>query len=113
MVVKMILVLIKAFPLDNESLNEIIEFSKELIEKSRQEYGNIHYNLYLNKEDNTLLLVGEWKSKELLVNHLKTDYFIEFEENIDELLSNDLIISVYDSKALNFNSLNIFKSLNF
>ena len=109
----MILILIKAFPLDKDSLNEIIGFSKELIEKSRKEYGNIYYNLYLNTEDDTLLFVSEWKSKKQLVNHLKTDYFIEFEENIDELLSNDLIISVYDSKALTFNSLIIFKGLTF
>ena len=42
----MIIVLAKAIAKDKNAKNEIIEFSKALIENSKSEEGNIDYNLY-------------------------------------------------------------------
>ncbi|MDO5823766.1 putative quinol monooxygenase [Methanobrevibacter sp.] len=93
----MIIVQAKAIPKDETSKNEIIGFAQDLIEKSREEAGNVDYNLLVNTDDDTLLFVEQWDSIEILNNHLKTEHFIKFGENIGDLVAEDLKISVFDA----------------
>ena len=95
----MILVLAKAIPKDEDACEKIVEFAQDLIENTRKEEGNIDYNLYSNTADGTLLFVEQWESKEILGTHLQTDHFIRFGENIQDLVSSELIIDVYDAEA--------------
>ena len=44
----MIIVQAKAIPKNRESQNKIIEFAQDLIKKSKEESGNIDYNLLIN-----------------------------------------------------------------
>ena len=62
----MIIVLAKAIPKDENAKNQIIDFSKDLIENSKSEEGNIDYNLYTDTSDNSLMFVEKWESKEAL-----------------------------------------------
>lgn len=95
----MIIVQAKAIPKDETSKNEIIGFAQDLIEKSREEAGNVDYNLLVNTDDDTLLFVEQWDSIEILNNHLKTEHFIKFGENIGDLVAEDLKISVFDANS--------------
>lgn len=96
----MIIVQAKAIPKDVEALDKIIVSAENLIKNTRAEEGNISYNLYSNVEDDTLLFVEFWKSKEDLEIHLKTDHFIKFGEEIADYLECDLVIDVFDSKTI-------------
>ncbi|MCQ2971286.1 MAG: antibiotic biosynthesis monooxygenase [archaeon] len=96
----MIIVQAKAIPKDETSKNGIIEFAQDLIKKSKEESGNIDYNLFVNTDDNTLLFVEQWDSVEILKNHLKTEHFIKFGENISDLVVSDLEINVFDANSI-------------
>ena len=85
----MIIVQAKAIPKNRESQNKIIEFAQDLIKKSKEESGNIDYNLLINTDDDTLLFVEQWDSIEILNSHLKTEHFLNFGENIADLVVSD------------------------
>ncbi len=53
----MIIVLAKVVPKDDEAKAKIIEFSKDLIESSKAEEGNVDYNLYENTSEDSLMFV--------------------------------------------------------
>jgi len=97
-----IIVLAKAIAKDENAKNEIIEFSKALIENSKSEEGNIDYNLYEDTSDNSLMFVEKWESIEILQKHMQTDHFLKFGQNIGDLLSGDLGIEVFNSEKLEF-----------
>ncbi len=97
----MIIVQAKAIPINIDAKDKIIGFAEDLIEKSRNEKGNIDYNLFLNIEDNSLLFVEKWESTEILNSHLQTEHFIEFGKNIDGLLKSDLDIQVFSPEEIN------------
>ena len=98
----MIVVLAKAIPEDENAKNKIIDFSKDLIDNSKSEEGNIDYNLYEDTSDNSLMFVEKWESVEILQKHMQTDHFLKFGKNIGDLLSGDLGIDVFDSEKLEF-----------
>ena len=98
----MIIVLAKAMPKDENAKNQIIDFSKDLIENSKSEEGNIDYNLYTDTSDNSLMFVEKWESIEILQKHMQTDHFLKFGQNIGDLLSSDLGIEVFNSEKLEF-----------
>lgn len=94
----MIIVQAKAIPKDDDAQIKIIEFAQDLIKNSRNENGNIDYNLYINTDDKTLLFVEQWDSIDILNCHLQTDHFLKFGENISDLVSSELVINVFDAK---------------
>ena len=98
----MIIVLAKAMPKDENAKNQIIDFSKDLIENSKSEEGNIDYNLYTDTSDNSLMFVEKWESIEILQKHMQTDHFLKFGQNIGDLLSSDLGSEVFNSEKLEF-----------
>ena len=98
----MILVLAKVFPKDEDSKNQIIAFSKDLIENSKAEEGNIDYNLLVDTSDDFLMFVEKWESIEILQKHMQTDHFIKFGQNIENLVSDNLGIEVLNCENLEF-----------
>ena len=98
----MILVLAKAYPKDEDSKNQIIEFSKDLIENSKAEEGNIDYNLYEDTSDDYLMFVEKWESIEILQKHMQTDHFLKFGQKIEGLVSDNLGIEVFNCENLEF-----------
>ena len=59
-----------------------------LIAKSRQEPGNIHYDLYQALDDDTAFLFHEsWKNQKALDEHMQTDYVQAFVAKGAELLA--------------------------
>jgi pentatricopeptide repeat protein len=55
---------------------EAIKLYEELIEKTRKEEGCISYSLFRDIEDDSILtMIEEWKSKDALDKHFKTEHF--------------------------------------
>ena len=98
----MIIVLAKAVPKDDAAKEKIIEFSADLIEKSKAEEGNIDYNLYENTSEDSLMFVEQWDSIEILQNHMQQEHFVKFGQNIVDLVASELEISVFNSDKLEF-----------
>lgn len=98
----MIVVLAKIIPKDVDAKNKIVDFSVELIEKSKAEEGNVDYNLYENAHEDSLMFVEKWQSIEILQKHMQTQHFIKFGQNIQNLVAGELEIDVFDSEKLEF-----------
>ena len=98
----MIIVLAKAVPKDEEAKAKIIEFSSDLIEKSKAEEGNIDYNLYENTSEDSLMFVEQWESIEILQKHMQQEHFLKFGQNIGGLVAAELEIGVFNSDKLEF-----------
>ena len=96
---KMIIVNAKLVPADGKK-DEIIEKVEKLLQESRTHVGNISYNLYSNVEDDTLMFVEKWESKEALEKHMKTEVFLKFGEESGELLSQDLEIQIFTAELI-------------
>lgn len=56
----------------------IVEISKDLIETTLSEEGNIDYQLLKSTTDNTLTFVEKWESPEALQKHMASPHFQEF-----------------------------------
>ncbi|WP_407378386.1 putative quinol monooxygenase [Methanobrevibacter sp.] len=98
----MIIVLAKAIPKDENAKMNFISVSSDLIEKSKAEEGNIDYNLYDDVNADSLMFVEKWKSVEDLQNHMQTEHFIKFGQNIQNLVACELEIEVFSSDKLEF-----------
>ena len=96
----MIIVLAKTIPKDDNAKAYIIEFSKDLIENSLLEEGNIDYNLYENTSEDSLMFVEKWESIEILQKHMQTEHFLEFGQKIGDLVAGELDIEIFNSEKL-------------
>lgn len=96
----MIIVIAKANAKDDDAKAKIIEFSKDLIENSRAEEGNIDYNLYENTIDGTLTFVEQWETPEILQKHMAQEHFISFGKNIADLVDGELAINVFNADQI-------------
>ena len=56
----------------------IVEISKELIETTLSEEGNIDYQLLQLTDDDTLTFVEKWESPEALQKHMASPHFQNF-----------------------------------
>jgi quinol monooxygenase YgiN len=95
----MIIVHAKLEPKENKS-REIIDKAKDLLKASRNHDGNISYNLYSNVEEDTLQFVEKWESLESLQKHMQTEEFIKFGKDIEELLSSELKVELYEANLV-------------
>ena len=95
----MIIVNAKLVPITDKK-DELIEKVDTLLKESRTHKGNISYNLYSNVEDDTLIFVEKWESKEALEEHMKTEIFLKFGEESRELLSKDLEVELYTADLI-------------
>ena len=56
----------------------IVEITKELIETTLSEEGNIEYQLLQSTDDDTLTFVEKWESPEALQKHMASPHFQSF-----------------------------------
>ena len=82
-----------------EKVDEFLEFTKELIEKSRAEEGCISYSLYQDPQDRSkFMFFEEWKNQAAIDFHFATDHFKKFDEKMGEFAASPPVISIYDAK---------------
>lgn len=87
-------------PAKEDKISEIINKADTLIKASRTHDGNISYNLYQDVLDDSLIFIEKWESKEALDAHMQTSEFIEFGENIKELLTSELDIKIINGEEI-------------
>ena len=66
----------------------IVEISKELIETTLSEEGNIEYQLLQSTDDDTLTFVEKWESPEALQKHMASPHFQSFSDESGDFVEN-------------------------
>ena len=94
-----ILVLAKVEPKEG-CQDSIIEVSKELIDESLLEEGNIDYQLLESLDSDNLTFVEKWKSLEDLQKHMRSPHFLNFSEESEEFIEN-MTVQVINANELN------------
>lgn len=68
----------------------------ELIEKTRQEKGNISYTLFEDTENaGEYVLIEEWEDGESLAAHFESEHFKRIVPEIQRLLVKPSVVNVY------------------
>jgi quinol monooxygenase YgiN len=81
---------------------EFLESVTELIEASRAEQGNESYKLLKDTEqDNTYLMVEQWKDQEALGLHNASSHFQEFVAKAPKYLTAPLNVQAYAGQLIN------------
>ena len=93
-----ILVLAKVEPKDG-CQDSILEVSKELIDESLLEEGNIDYQLLKSIDSDNLTFVEKWKSLEDLQKHMRSPHLVNFGEESNEFIE-DMTIQVINADEL-------------
>lgn len=83
-----------------EQKDTIISMANDLIAESRTHYGNISYNLFENTEDQTLMFIEKWESKEALESHMQSEVFHTFGQKNKELIEGDIKVEIYFAELL-------------
>ncbi|MBQ2666348.1 antibiotic biosynthesis monooxygenase family protein [Methanobrevibacter sp.] len=84
----------------NGCQDSIIEVSKELIDESLLEEGNIDYQLLKPIDKDTLTFVEKWESLDALKRHMASPHFLNFSEDTEEFVKN-MTIQVIGADELN------------
>lgn len=68
--------IVAKMPVPEENREKFMALAGELIEKSRQEEGNLYYALNVSKKDpHWLAFVESWKDKAAVKSHNATEHF--------------------------------------
>ncbi|MCR4655990.1 MAG: antibiotic biosynthesis monooxygenase [Lachnospiraceae bacterium] len=79
-----------------ECVDEYYKLIFELIDRTREEKGNISYTLYADKEHpGEHVLIEEWQDQESLDGHFKTPHFTGIVPQIQKLQSAPSVVNVY------------------
>ena len=83
--------------LQPEKKEPFINYTKDLISKSRAEEGNISYTLYQNpNEPEKFVFFEEWASQEAIDIHFATAHFQEFGATVGSYIVSPPVITIYD-----------------
>lgn len=76
---------------------ELFQKSQDLLLNSRLEKGCLRYELFSNAEfEGSFLMVENWENQEAFDKHMETKHFLEFIENISDILIKDIDVDVYE-----------------
>ena len=82
--------------------SEFLESVKELIEASRSEEGNVSYKLFKDTEqENTYLMIEEWKDQEAVASHNTSAHFQAFVAKASKYLTAPLNVQAYAGQLIN------------
>ncbi len=75
----------------SDKIDEFKDKAEELIEKTRNEEGNISYELCQEVENpNILTFIEEWESQEALKMHMQTEHFKNIFPELKKLLVEEM-----------------------
>lgn len=78
--------------------NKLISKSRNVVEFTRLESGNISYSLYASTENEDVLLMFEqWENMDALRSHTQTEHFKAFGAAIEEFLAGDMDVTIYSA----------------
>jgi quinol monooxygenase YgiN len=75
---------------------DFINVASQLVEKTRQEPGNLFYTLYQSPESKSDFIFYEiYEDEDAFLKHASSDYFAAFSEGIKDLIASDLVVEEY------------------
>lgn len=87
--------------IDSTKQQSFLEEIETLIRASRQESGNISYNLYKDIEkDHTFTMVEVWQDAAAVASHNTSEHFTSFVAKASNFLVAPLDIKAYDGHPL-------------
>ncbi len=92
------MVVVKATIVAKEGLRpELMKLVNECTIGTRKEKDCISYEYFLSVEnDNTIVLLEQWKDKEALDEHMKTEHFLKFIEASKEIFALEPTIQLFN-----------------
>ncbi len=79
-----------------DKIEEYYPLIYELIDRTREEDGNISYTLYSDRENpGEFVLIEEWRDQESLDKHFKTLHFTGIVPKIQKLQSAPSVVNTY------------------
>ncbi len=79
-----------------ELVDEYYKLIFELIDRTREEAGNISYTLYADSDHpGEHVLIEEWEDQASLEEHFKTEHFTTIVPKIQKLQSSPSVVNVY------------------
>ena len=84
------------FQIKDNKGNDFLKLSHEIVENTKNEEGNISYDLFESSCDsNKFIMVEKWKDKQSLSKHEEFPYFKNFIQSIKELLDEPIKVEVF------------------
>ena len=79
-----------------ECVDQYLKLISELIDRTREEKGNISYTLYADQDNpGEYVLIEEWQDQTSLDQHFKTPHFTGIVPEIQKLQSAPTVVNVY------------------
>lgn len=89
------------FQVDGEKQGEFLEEIKPLIAASREESGNISYDLCKDTEkENVFIMVEVWKDAEAVASHNQSEHFTAFVKKAPHFLTAPLDVKTFEGQPL-------------
>ena len=79
---------------------KIAEVSREAVELTRREKGNISYTLLSSTEDDTFMYYEEWEDLDSLKAHLKTEHIAAAREARKDMITGPVSVRVFEAKEV-------------
>ena len=74
-----------------------VEIARDLVAATRQEEGNISYNLHRNvNEPLVYAFIETWKDQEAVEKHLNSEHFLKYAPQLDELMAIGAQLEVFE-----------------
>lgn len=84
------------FLIKKEKVDEVRSITKELIDQTREEDGNLSYELYQDIDNPQIFsFIEEWQSKEALEAHMGTDHFKKALPELESISAGEPEINSY------------------
>ena len=86
-----------------DKIEEFLDISRELIEYSKEDYGNISYELYQDIEKPYVLtFIQKWQDIETLQIHMNTNHYNRLVPQLEALQQKKTTINMY--KRIDFDT---------
>jgi quinol monooxygenase YgiN len=94
-VINMIKVVAKHF-IKEDQIDLFLTLAKNLVDETLKESGCIHYGLYQDEKDCTILtMLEEWADKASLEKHMASAHFEEIVPQLSQLMSKSPELNIY------------------
>lgn len=90
-----------AFQVNPAKQQAFVEEIQPLIDASREENGNVSYDLYKNTEkESVYTMVEVWQNAEAVASHNTSEHFTSFVSKANQFLTAPLDVKVYDGQLI-------------
>lgn len=81
---------------DSASVEEVKKLGTELVNESRNDNGNISYDLFLSTTRPLMMFCETWKDEEVLKAHMASAHFTRLVPQIEVLTKNGLKLEKFE-----------------